>query len=186
LGATIRAIALTHAHFDHVGSVDEILALLPGVKFFIGAQEARFLSGDLTLLPGESGKKLFGLPRVGATPTKLLETGDKIGSLWVVNSPGHTPGPMSFSDSRDNALIAGDAFVTQTGVTAAGVFKLHFPFAALFSWNGTSAAESAADLTALSPSLLAVGHGKSVKSPVEEMDRAVKVAYRQHPDAVHR
>ena len=186
LGGTIRAIALTRAHFDHVGSVDEILATLPDAKFLVGDREARFLSGDRTLLPGESGKKLFGFSRVAASPTALIKAGDKIGSLRTVSSPGHTPGHISFLDSRDGSLIVGDAFVTQTGVTAAGVFKLYFPFAALFSWNGTLAAESASDLTALSPSLLAVGHGKSVKSPVTEMERAVKIAYRQHPNAVHR
>jgi glyoxylase-like metal-dependent hydrolase (beta-lactamase superfamily II) len=184
LGSTVRAIALTHAHFDHVGAVDEILGRVPGAQFFIGAREGSFLSGDLSLLPGESGKRLFGFSNVGATPTKLLNPGDRIGSLCVVSSPGHTPGHISFLDSRDNCLIAGDAFVTQTGVIAAGVFKPLFPFPALFSWNGTLAAESAADLKALNPSLLAVGHGRSVKSPMEAMDRAVKEAYRQHPQAV--
>jgi glyoxylase-like metal-dependent hydrolase (beta-lactamase superfamily II) len=123
LGGTIRAIALTRAHFDHVGSVDEILATLPDAKFLVGDREARFLSGDRTLLPGESGKKLFGFSRVAASPTALIKAGDKIGSLRTVSSPGHTPGHISFLDSRDGSLIVGDAFVTQTGVTAAGALS---------------------------------------------------------------
>jgi glyoxylase-like metal-dependent hydrolase (beta-lactamase superfamily II) len=155
LGKPIRAIVLTHAHFDHVGAADEILTSSPGVDFCVGAREARFLAGDFSLLPGESGKRLFGFSRVRASPTKLLIPGDKVGSLFVVASPGHTPGHISFFDSRDGSLIAGDAYVSQTGVIAAGVFKALFPFPALFSWKGTLAAESAAALLALRPSLLA-------------------------------
>jgi len=38
---------------------------------------------------------------------------------------------MAYLDVRDGSLIAGDAFTTQMGVVAAGVFKLFFPFPVL-------------------------------------------------------
>jgi len=105
--------------------------------------------------------------------------GDRVGSLQAIFSPGHTPGHMAFLDVRDGSLIAGDAFVTQVGVIAAGVFKVYFPFAALFSWNRVFAAESARKLRDLKPTRLAVGHGKTVESPLAAMDRAVELAFRQ-------
>jgi hypothetical protein len=90
---------------------------------------------------------------------------------------------MAYLDVRDNTLMAGDAFTTQTCVVVAGVFKPLFPFPALFSWNAVVAAKSAAKLRGLDPSVLAVGHGPTLASPVREMALALKEAYRQHPDA---
>jgi hypothetical protein len=78
-------------------------------------------------------------------------------------------------------LLAGDSFVNQTGLVAAGVFSIIFPLPAWFSWDGALAAESAAKLRSLNPSLLCVGHGKSLVSPLKEMDRAIAVGFQQHP-----
>jgi len=179
LGAPIRRIILTHAHIDHVGSADTLIHELPEVEFAVGQRESRLLRRDFSLDAGETGKRLFGFPGVRSQPARVLMDGDRVGSLQAIFSPGHTPGHMAFLDVRDGSLIAGDAFVTQVGVIAAGVFKVYFPFAALFSWNRVFAAESARKLRDLKPTRLAVGHGKTVESPLAAMDRAVELAFRQ-------
>ncbi len=179
LGAPIRRIVLTHAHIDHVGSLEALAREYRQIEFAVGQRESRLLRKDFSLDAGESGKKLLGFPGVKLPPTILLSDGDRIGSLQAIFSPGHTPGHMSFLDVRDGSLIAGDAFTTQTGVLAAGTFKLLFPFPALFSWNREVAAESARKLRDFKPAHLAVGHGKTVESPLAAMDRAIELAFRQ-------
>lgn len=183
LGASIRRIVLTHAHIDHIGSLDDLMAALSSSELAIGKREARLLAKDLSLDAGEKGKTLFGFTGAKAQPGRLLMEGDRIGSLKAVSSPGHTPGHMAYLDVRDNALIAGDAFTTQTGVVVAGVFKPLFPFPALFSWNAVVSAKSAGKLRGLNPSILAVGHGPTIASPAREMDLAIEEAFRQHPEA---
>jgi glyoxylase-like metal-dependent hydrolase (beta-lactamase superfamily II) len=179
LGATIRRIALTHAHIDHLGSLDALLQQFPEIEFVIGYRESRLLARDFSLDAGETGKKLMGFPGAKSRPTRLLMDGDRVGSLQAVFSPGHTPGHVAYLDVRDGSLIAGDAFTTQMGIVAAGVFKLFFPFPALFSWNRERAAESASKLRDLKPTCLAVGHGSTIESPLPEMDQAVELAFQQ-------
>jgi glyoxylase-like metal-dependent hydrolase (beta-lactamase superfamily II) len=179
LGAPIRRIAVTHGHIDHVGSLDTLVNQLPEVEFTIGQRESRLLCRDFSLEPGETGKKLIGFPGAKSRPTRLLNEGFRVVSLQAVFSPGHTPGHMAFVDTRDGSLIAGDSFTTQLGVIAAGVFKFYFPFPALFTWNREYAAESARKLRDLKPTRLAVGHGKTIESPLAAMDKAIELAFRQ-------
>jgi glyoxylase-like metal-dependent hydrolase (beta-lactamase superfamily II) len=183
LGAPIRRIVLTHAHIDHIGSLDSLMAALPTAELSMGKREARLLVKDLSLDAGENGKALLGFTGAKSRPGTLLVEGERVGSLQAVSSPGHTPGHMAYLDVRDNALIAGDAFTTQTGVVVAGVFKALFPFPALFSWNAVVSAKSAAKLRGLNPGVLAVGHGPSISSPAQQMDVALEEAFRQHPEA---
>jgi len=179
MGAPIRRIVLTHAHIDHVGSTDALIRELPDIAFVVGKRESRLLRQDFSLDAGETGKKLLGFPGVKSLPTRVLMDGERVGSLQAIFSPGHTPGHMAYLDVRDGSLIAGDVFTTQMGVIAAGVFKFYFPFPALFSWNREYAAESAKKLRNLKPARLAVGHGKTIESPLAAMDRAIELAFRQ-------
>ncbi len=179
LSLPIVRILLTHAHIDHVGSLDALHAALPDAEVAISERDARFLSGDKSLDPSEPQVRLRGgYPICTTKPTRLLHEGDRIGSLEVISTPGHTPGHLAFLDTRDRAVIAGDAFQTQGGVAVAGTFEWLFPLPAFATWHTGLALESARKLLALQPSLLAVGHGRVLRQPLAAMERAIHVMER--------
>jgi glyoxylase-like metal-dependent hydrolase (beta-lactamase superfamily II) len=176
----IRRIVLTHAHGDHIGSLDVLHQQLPAAEVLVSARDARFLAGDMRLDPGEPQVKLRGDYRTVATqPSRLLTDGDRVGSLQVVSTPGHTPGHIALFDPREGSLIAGDAFQTRAGVAVAGTVRLLFPFPALATWSRPLALASARQVRALQPSRLAVGHGEVLEQPLAELDRAIAVAAHQ-------
>jgi glyoxylase-like metal-dependent hydrolase (beta-lactamase superfamily II) len=179
LGTPIRRILLTHAHQDHVGSLDALCTQLSGVEIFIGASEAPLLAGDCSSYGCPPGKRAFGFIKTRTGPSHLLQDGEMVGALQTVFSPGHTPGHVAFFDTRDGTLLAGDSFTTQMGVVAAGVFKVYFPLPRWFSWNLPAAAASARKLCDLRPTRLAAGHGRTLEDPREAMERATHIALRQ-------
>jgi glyoxylase-like metal-dependent hydrolase (beta-lactamase superfamily II) len=178
-GRPIVRIALTHAHGDHIGSLDELAAALPNAEVLISARDARLLAKDMSLDPGEPDDKLRGsYPGARTTPTRTLQPGDRVGSLEVVASPGPPPGHVSFLDTRDRTLITGDAFSTLGGVATPAKVNPLFPLVYVATWHRPTALESARALRALEPARLAPGHGQIVESPVAAMDRAIAGASR--------
>jgi glyoxylase-like metal-dependent hydrolase (beta-lactamase superfamily II) len=179
LGKELRRIALTHAHGDHVGGVAGVRQRFPGLEVSISERDAPILAGDKTLLTSEPQTAVKGFfEKVDWKPERLLKPGDRVGSLEVITSPGHTPGHIAFFDVRDRGLIAGDAFQTRGGIAVSGDLRLLFPFPAMATWNKSKALESAVALRALGPSLLAVGHGEALSEPAGPMERAIESARR--------
>lgn len=175
MGAPIKRIVLTHAHADHVGSLDALIAALPDAELIVGRREAKALAGDRSNEPGEptDTKKPPKPSKVKSQPTRLVDPGDRIGSLQVVAAPGHSQGQIALLDTRDQTLICGDAYSTLGGVaTTAGPYW-RFPLPGFVTWHRPTAVQTAKNLRALNHTRLAPGHGKVVDDPVAAMDRAI-------------
>lgn len=179
LDAPIRRITLTHAHIDHAGSLDALRRALPEVEIAVGRRESALLAGDFTTAPhepdGRFTRPLYRRSRV--QPDRLLEPGDRVGSLDVVDAAGHTPGHLAFQDRRDGTVICGDAYSTLGGLFVTTQPVLRFPFFALIgTWDRRTALDTAQALRDLGPSRLAPGHGPVLENPAVAMDRALAAA----------
>ncbi|KGX92405.1 Zn-dependent hydrolase [Pontibacillus halophilus JSM 076056 = DSM 19796] len=180
IGKPITRIVITHAHNDHVGSLDLIKDQFPEATVYISRRDARLLERDFSTDKNEpSPPKKSGVPKALKTqPNETLVDGNQIGSLLAIETPGHTPGSMAFLDTRTGTLIAGDAFQNRGGFAVTGQLRLAFPFPAFATWNKHQALESAKKLSHYNPNLLAVGHGDLVRAPAKKIAEAIKEAQR--------
>jgi len=173
LGGRIARIVATHAHFDHVGSLDALAEALPDAEVALGQREARILSGDLSLLTGEPDSPLERYAKLQRSPDRTLSDGDRVGHLRVVASPGHTPGHTAFYDERDGTLFCGDALFSMGGLGVAGIRRLRFCLPSLATWDREMALASGQRLADQQPTRIAPGHGPVLPISPSDMQSAV-------------
>ncbi|ARJ49851.1 MBL fold metallo-hydrolase [Staphylococcus lutrae] len=104
---TLQAILLTHAHFDHIAALDDVLKTFP-VPVYMHQEEFSFLKD-----PEKNGSAKFtqyGLPIITshAQPIALDESTYQIGSFSfeTLHTPGHSPGSLTYV--FDEFAIVGD------------------------------------------------------------------------------
>jgi hydroxyacylglutathione hydrolase len=102
------AILLTHAHFDHIGALDDIRDFFK-IPAYVHEKEAKWL-----LDPALNGSQLF----MGTDPVRLRPA-DKIiaaeeelvigtFSFKLLKTPGHSPGSVSFYVAEQGLIFSGD------------------------------------------------------------------------------
>src|SRR3954465_9095868 len=103
----VTAHALTHAHPDHFGSSHRICEEL-GIPLWAPAGDAADVeAGRVT--PGSKFAGLLPSPP-GHPVEKRLREGDEVAGFTVLDTPGHSPGHISFWREADRTLICGDVF----------------------------------------------------------------------------
>lgn len=145
---SIKAILLTHGHFDHVLSV-ETLHDKTGAPVMIHHADAEMMSDGSK----NAYSIFFGQDRAFRQADELLEDGQVLTlgdqQLTVINTPGHSPGSCCF--------LADDMIITGDTLFAAGYGRTD-----LWGGNMRQLAASLGKLSALPHNLtIYPGHGES-------------------------
>ena len=161
-GRSISAIALTHAHGDHAGAMKKLAARF-GVPVWCGAADREATeTGRLVLAstidrPGLSTVANAAAGFDGAPVARTLAEGDALAAGFsVLETPGHSPGHLSFWRKADRTLICGDVFFNMHVLTTAP--GLRQP-PRLFTPDPGENRVSEHRVAALEPDTVGFGHG---------------------------
>lgn len=171
-----KAIILTHGHFDHVGSIVDLVAEWK-VPVYAHPLESPFLTGQQAYPEPDVSVEGGLLAKISAyypnEPVNIQEVLKEIpeGSVpfqsdwqWI-HVPGHSPGQIALFRESDGVLISADALITvrQDSMYRVLVQKEEVcgpPVYLTADWPG--ALNSVRKLAALNPTTLVPGHGTAM------------------------
>lgn len=167
-GRPVVAHTLTHAHPDHAGGSKPVVDALD-IPFWAPRDDAPAIERGRTVAPdGPLRKVLEAGGRFGAVPiARTLAEGDRIGDDFVVlDTPGHSPGHISFWRERDRVLICGDVWFNMNPFTLKPGLRAPLKLPTV---NPAQNAESQRKLVDLQPDVVGFGHGPVITGAASKL-----------------
>jgi glyoxylase-like metal-dependent hydrolase (beta-lactamase superfamily II) len=148
----VTDVVLTHAHFDHVAALPEVLGQASRATVWAGATE-------VPDIPVENGWSL-----------RELREGDCVGDLTVLDTPGHTRGHISLLHLEASVLLIGDV------VGSVGREVSFGPPA--FTADPVLSGHSLERMAGLRPDRVLFSHGPELPDPVNAIYRFLETVKR--------
>jgi glyoxylase-like metal-dependent hydrolase (beta-lactamase superfamily II) len=180
------AVILTHGHFDHVGSIVDLVSKWKA-PVYAHALEFPFLTGEEAYPEPDTSVEGGLLAKVSSLypnepidikeALQMLPPGGSIPYLpewkWI-HVPGHSPGQIALFREKDQVLISADAFVTvrQDSLYRVLIQKEEVcgpPVYLTTDWD--NAYRSVQRLAALHPQIVISGHGTAMQG--EELNEGL-------------
>jgi len=164
-GRAIAAHALTHAHPDHYGASHAVCEAL-GVPLWCGADDAEAVEAGKIVGPG--GRLLPG-PHAHPVARRLCEGDELAAGFAVLDTPGHSPGHVSYWREADRVLLCGDVMWGWHALLLRGAIREP---PGILTPDVERNRASARRIAALDPALVCFGHGPPLRDP-EKLAAAV-------------
>jgi glyoxylase-like metal-dependent hydrolase (beta-lactamase superfamily II) len=188
--SAVKAVALTHGHFDHLGFAERARVEL-GVPVFVHEADEKLTREPMSYAHERSRLPYLLKPKAMPIVTALLKQrafwpsplgavttfSEGVlplpGSPHVVFTPGHTFGHCSFYLPDRKALIAGDAIVTLNPYTGEKGPQI---VAGAATADSSMALDSLAALDLVDAPLVLTGHGDPWRDGVRRATELARVA----------
>ena len=104
----LRSIFLTHAHVDHMAGMNALRARFPKAELYMSRGDASYLKD-----PSKNLSYEFPDHVLVEDPEHWVKGGDPIKTcglaFTVIDTPGHTPGGISFYEAKEGIVFTGDS-----------------------------------------------------------------------------
>lgn len=172
----LEAVVITHAHSDHVGSLSELVRR-SGAEVWAHRDEIPYVQKEQPMPAASLVMRLmFRLsnrrPSTQTAPVvnRALEDGEKIGTLQVIHTPGHTPGSICLYAPAHKLLFCGDAMFNVHPLTGRKGLR---PAIRLPSCDMDQVYTSLHKLAEIEIEILCPGHGEPIVAGAGEQIRAL-------------
>ena len=108
-GAELKALFLTHAHWDHIGAVNDIIREKPDLPVYIGENDIPLMENPAANCSAWLADKPDNVKKEKVTAlkdgTEMIVLGER---MKVIEVPGHTVGGVCYYFPESETLFCGD------------------------------------------------------------------------------